>query len=403
MTSARLPSAKDVVLALGTGAVTTAVLLAAPALLGAGEAPAVGGGAWWATVAALWLQALALVVVVRFPRSVLVGTASAAAVLGLVAPTGIGNLADTAVVVAAVRVAAAVRLERLVVALPLAAVLVLIGQAADVAGSGELPVAPALGSGVLQSIAVVALPAAAALAVAARQEARQARSGELDAVRREREALVRAAVAGERTAMARELHDIAAHHLSSLALMSAAIERQIDTDPAAAKRGVRQVRTQSRAMLDDLRRLVGLLRDGAATETVTETLETVPGLVEVARAADRAVDLRLLEADADGVGPLAQLVAYRMVQEALANAAAHAPGAACIVELDGTDPAAYSVTVRNAPAPTSRPTAAGGFGLVGMRERADLVGGALSAGPDAHGGWTVRLRLPRERAMEETP
>ena len=154
-------------------------------------------------------------------------------------------------------------------------------------------------------------------------------------------------------------------------------------------------------MLDDLRRLVGLLRDGAASDPDTETLETVPDLVETARAADRPVELRMLDAGADGVGPLAQLVAYRMVQEALANAATHAPGAVCTVELDGRNRAAYSVTVRNEAAHAPRTTSTGGFGLIGMRERADLVGGGLSIGPDADGGWTVHLRLPRERVMEE--
>jgi signal transduction histidine kinase len=393
----------DLVLALGTGALTTAALIAAPALLAPSEAPTIGATAWWVTAAALWLQALVLVFASARPRGVLIAAAAVAAAVGLVAPAGIGNVADGAVIVAVIRAAAVVRTGTSAISLPVAALLVVIGQAADLVGSGQLPVAPAIGSGVLQSVVVVGLPAAAALAVTARRETQRARIGELAAMGREREALIRAAVAGERTAMARELHDIAAHHLSSMALMTAAIDRQIDVDPDAAKRGVRQVRAQSRAMLDDLRRLVGLLRDGATSGDAIETLDTVPELVATARAAGRSVELRRLDADVPGVGPLAQLVAHRMVQESLANAATHAPGSACVVELDGREEDRYLVVVHNEPARAPASTSVGGFGLVGMRERADLVGATLSAGADEDGGWTVRLALPRERALEVSP
>jgi signal transduction histidine kinase len=195
--------------------------------------------------------------------------------------------------------------------------------------------------------------------------------------------------------VARELHDIAAHHVSSIALMSAAIERQIDTDPALAKRQVRQVREQSRVLLDDLRRLVGLLRRDADAPDAIETLETIPTLVDTARATGRDVDLRVSGGGGD-IGPLAQLVAYRMVQEALANAGRHAPDAACTVELDGSASDLFVATVRNAPPASPAAPTREGFGLLGMRERAALVGGTLNAGADPDGGWTVRLTLPSE-------
>ncbi|RIX28609.1 sensor histidine kinase [Amnibacterium setariae] len=402
-TARRMPSVQDLLLALGAGAVATAALAASPVLLPPAEAPAPGGPAWWVLAAGLWLQTAALLLARVRPRTVLVAVAAVAALVGLVAPTGIGNLADFAVIVAAVRTAAAGRTGPQAPSLLAAAVLVAIGQAADTAGSGDLPLLPAIGSGLVQGLVVVGVPAAVTSAVTARRDARRARDAELAAGLREREALVRAAVAGERTAMARELHDIAAHHLSSMALMTAAIDRQIDTDPAAAKAGVRQVRTQSRAMLDDLRRLVGLLRDGADEPDRVETLATVRELVESARAAGRAIELRRLGTEPRDVGPLAQFVGHRMVQESLANAAVHAPGAAVTVDLDGREAGEYVVSVRNAAPGAPAPGSSGGFGLVGMRERAELVGGALEAGPDGDGGWAVRLVLPRDRTAEDVP
>ncbi|HEY0216014.1 MAG TPA: ATP-binding protein, partial [Cellulomonas sp.] len=134
------------------------------------------------------------------------------------------------------------------------------------------------------------------------------------------------------------------------------------------------------------------------------SLAGVPALVATAGAGGRAVVLprRSRAATAgvgDGVGPLAQLAGYRMVQESLANAARHAPGAGCTVELDDRDDAEVVLVVRNA-ATTQVPvrTPGGGTGLRGMRERAELVGADLRYGPTVHGGWEVRLALPREPA-----
>ncbi|WFR68759.1 histidine kinase [Curtobacterium flaccumfaciens] len=200
--------------------------------------------------------------------------------------------------------------------------------------------------------------------------------------------------------MARELHDIAAHHLSGIALMSAVVDRQIDTEPERAHEGVRQVREQSTAVLEDLRRLVGLLRDDAPAERAVETVAGIVDLVEGARARiDATLDVRPGDhVLADGIGPLTQLVAYRTVQEALANVALHAAGAACTVTVDDSDPDHLTVRVENgAPtAPSVGSTPAGGNGLRGMRERAKLVGARLQVGPTGPGGWAVQLETGRE-------
>nr|WP_253945306.1 histidine kinase [Nocardioides sp. zg-DK7169] len=206
--------------------------------------------------------------------------------------------------------------------------------------------------------------------------------------------------------MARELHDIAAHHLSGIAVMTAAIGTQIDSDPAGAKAAVAQVRQQSTAVLRDLRSLVGLLREddagaGGPDRVRPESLAGITALVEDLTTAGRDVGLTVLSGGhplGDGVGPLAQLAAYRMAQEALANAARHAPGARAEVVLDDRDPYGVLVTVRNERSPRSgSEQGRDGFGILGMRERAELTGAALVVGPTADGGWEVALRVPRDR------
>jgi signal transduction histidine kinase len=200
-------------------------------------------------------------------------------------------------------------------------------------------------------------------------------------------------------AMSRELHDIAAHHMSGIALMAAAMERQVDSDPGAAKLSARQVRAQSRAVLDDLRRLVGLLREEADATRPVESLDAVAALVENRRAAGAEIDLVVPAGDPEhglGVGPLAQLVVHRMVQESLANAAAHAPGARCGVEIGEPHDGRLVVTVRNGAPSGPDPGPGSGFGLLGMAERAQLVGADLTHGATPDGGWEVRLTLPVE-------
>src|SRR5690606_38689623 len=151
---------------------------------------------------------------------------------------------------------------------------------------------------------------------------------------REREALVQAALARERTVMARELHDIAAHHLSGIALMAGAGGRQVDPDPAAAKVGVEQLGSQATSVLADPRRLVGLMRTADHAPGAGTGVESVAGITCLVAQHPGQVELDVpSEPRVEGIGPLAQLAAYRTVQEALANATRHAPGAPCRVEV----------------------------------------------------------------------
>lgn len=408
MTATRSPRTVDALVAATCWLLACGVFFALPEI-DAGEPAALleepGTLAWWLTLLTLTVQAVALSRARTSPRASLLVVAGAPVLLAVAGPGPVYSLTGLTTVVTVFLVTLVLPARTLRVALPATALLVFGGEALNASSAGSDTLLVVLASAALQGFSVVGLPCIVALAVAARREARTAHRGEEQALVRERDALVQAAVADERTAMARELHDIAAHHMSGIAIMSAAIARQIDTDPEAAKRSVQQVREQSTAVLDDLRRLVGLLRqdDGAATRSV-ETLAALRDLVADRRTAGLHVELDVTQAPdrplGEGVGPLAQLVVFRMVQEALANAAMHAPGAACVVEADDRDAGALVVRVRNGaptqPAPHAAAGSSSGFGLLGMGERAALVGAHLTYGSTVDGGWEVRLTLPRD-------
>jgi len=207
----------------------------------------------------------------------------------------------------------------------------------------------------------------------------------------------RAAVAAERTRMARELHDVAAHHLTGLVVQAGAAERLVDVDPERAKQSLRTVRAQGRETLDALRSIVGILREtgeGGDGTTPVPGLADVPGLVDAARASGTDVVVTGAR-DLPTLAPLADVTAYRTVQEGLANARRHAPGERVTLELTVADDV-VGVVVENALPAGGAAAGRAGYGLVGMRERAALVGGGLEAGPTASGTWRVRLTVPTE-------
>ncbi|MGN8048499.1 sensor histidine kinase [Curtobacterium sp. 22159] len=426
----------DALVAVGSAVLAIGLLLGVPAADAADPStipsgapdPAVGSVPWTLLVVTLLVQSAVLLVARRAPRTVLLVVAALPVVLASVSVSTVFGLSALPVVVAVVLAALRVPLPRLWPAVAVAALLVATGSGIEWAGTSgafrsgaAFGLGASIGQGALQAVGAVGLPLVVTLIVRSRRELRAARRAEADArtaeadartaaadartaeaaaVAREQDARVDAAVSRERAAMARELHDIAAHHLSGIALMSAVVDRQIDTDPEQAHDGVRQVREQSTAVLEDLRRLVGLLRDDAPAERTVETVAGIVDLVEHARTRT-AVVLDVRPGDrplAEGIGPLTQLVAYRTVQEALANVALHAAGATCTVTVDDRHPDHLTVRVENgAPtAPSVGSTPSGGNGLRGMRERAELVGARLQVGPTRDGGWSVELVTGRE-------
>ncbi|MEV1084612.1 histidine kinase [Streptomyces sp. NPDC050211] len=199
-----------------------------------------------------------------------------------------------------------------------------------------------------------------------------------------------AVLARERAQLAREMHDVVSHQVSLIAVRAGAL--QVATKEADAKEAARTIRSLSVTTLDELRTMVTLLRasGGHATElTPQPTLADLRKLVE-----SSGTHAKLTGELPPAVGTPAQRAVYRTVQEALTNARKHAPGATARVELwqDGDD---VGVTVTNSP-PTRPSLSLPGSqqGLVGLRERAEILHGTLEADPTVEGGYRVRLRIP---------
>jgi len=213
------------------------------------------------------------------------------------------------------------------------------------------------------------------------------------------------AVRRERTRMARELHDIAAHHLSGMVVQAAMVERLVDRDPDQARRITGRVREQGRETLRDLRMVVGALRDPGTTAPDPQDEAPVPGLAALDRlvATTRELGTRVTverRGELPELPPIADVTGHRVVQEALANAREHAPGAGVRIVLEHVADELRIEIVDDGPAGAGvapdRPAGPGrdrGFGLVGMRERAQLVGARFEAGPTGAGGWRVFLAL----------
>ncbi len=208
-----------------------------------------------------------------------------------------------------------------------------------------------------------------------------------------RERLAVQAVHLERRRIAAELHDLVGHSLGVLLLHVTGARRRIRDDPAGATEALLRAEAIGRAGLAEIRRSVAALRDEAGTALAPSlTAADVPDLVARTRAAGCPVELEVTGEPA-GVEPITGLAVYRVVQESLANAVRHAPGArvGVAVRVSAGD---VEVVVRDAGGGGGPPSPAG-VGLTGMRERVEALGGTFAAGPRPGGGWQVRALLPR--------
>jgi signal transduction histidine kinase len=242
--------------------------------------------------------------------------------------------------------------------------------------------------------------AVAADAFGGRHRARAALAGAAE--RAEAEA-ARRAVLEERAKIAREMHDVVAHHLSLIAVRAEAAPYRLDRLAGDARTEFGELGGTAREALAEMRRLLGVLRTGQAAEQAPQPcLGDLPGLVEAARDAGLAVEFSRrgpLEPLSAAVG----VCAYRVVQESLSNAGRHAPGSAISVTVD-VEPPVVRLKVSNGPPAAARngaaartPAADGhrhGHGLAGMRERVTLLDGTFAAGPAPGGGFEVTAELP---------
>jgi len=224
-----------------------------------------------------------------------------------------------------------------------------------------------------------------------------------DRAEAERLTAAQRAVARERIRIAREMHDVVAHGMSVITVQASAAQAIVHSDPDAAAESLAQIETVGRESLNEMRRMLGVLRSG---DDESSTFEPQPGLREmrslVNHCTDAGVPTELTVTGSErelsaGVG----LAAYRLVQEALTNVLKHAgTSARADVRLDYTDDALQIEVVDDGRgAVSSLDSTGGGNGLIGMRERVDVYGGEFSAQPSPGGGYRVRAALPIETAL----
>jgi signal transduction histidine kinase len=225
---------------------------------------------------------------------------------------------------------------------------------------------------------------------------------------REQRQQARSSLLEERARIARELHDVVAHHMSVIAVRAETAPFRIPGLPEAVKDDMAETSAIARAALTEMRRLLGVLRgaDTSADRAPQPGMDRLEGLVAAVHGAGLAVDLRV-----DGAQrPLpsgVELSAYRIMQEALSNTLRHAPGARATVEVR-YEPSRLWLRVHNGPPPVRGerpPPAPPGQGIIGMRERATMLGGTLEAGPTPEGGYMIEAVLPldADRRRGEPP
>jgi len=255
--------------------------------------------------------------------------------------------------------------------------------------------------------AFVALALAGAWVLGDRARVQRALAAELAEraarLERERAAEARRAVAEERTRIARELHDVVAHHVSMMVVQAEAGPVAVERDPARAAGAFEAIAATGRQALVEMRRLLGVLRgagEPAPSLAPQPGLAQVPSLVEQVGRAGLKVELVVEGAEA-ALPPGIDLSAYRIVQESLTNAVKHGgPGRAVVLVRYGDHDLELRVWDEGRPEdgngspPQGRPRTEPGRGLLGMRERVRLFGGELRAGPEPDGSFTVTARIP---------
>lgn len=287
-----------------------------------------------------------------------------------------------------------------------AGLVVLAGMATGAAVGGERRLSTATPANALALFAwLVIFPLVAGLWIRARRDTLAALRDRAERLEREQEARADRARAEERARIAREMHDVVAHRVSLMVVHAGALEVTA-TEPATIEAAA-LIRSTGRAALGDLREVLGVLRQPSPPTGDREPaptgmpppagLNAIDELVRESREAGLQVDRQ----DAGTPRPVPAGVArtaYRVVQEGLTNVRKHAPDAEVTVRLCHL-PGGVEVSVRNGPSARRDPALPGaGLGLVGLRERVELIGGRLAAGPGPDGGFLLRALIPVEEA-----
>ena len=204
----------------------------------------------------------------------------------------------------------------------------------------------------------------------------------------------------ERARIAREMHDVLGHRLSLLSLQAGALEVTTDEDAPAAE-AARTVRTTAKQSLDDLRQVIGVLRENPTSDPAPTaapppqpTLADIPELISGARQAGLAVNATIMLDQAVAAPPQVATGAYRILQEALTNVLRHSPGVPADVTVRGGPGVGLAIQVVNPLHPQPPPSPGSGTGLTGVHERAILLGGRMGAGPTDQRVFVLQVWLP---------
>ncbi|WP_017601628.1 sensor histidine kinase [Nocardiopsis lucentensis] len=410
---------RDVALAVALTAVSIGLVGFLLASLEYLEGVVVPTGTWISLAAVLVAQSLTVCARRRHPVACLLGATVFQVTMVALLPAEVG-LQGPALFVAAYTCGTRLRPGRLAAVVVAATLLhwaagsLVIGRLAPeitLPLISESPLTASLGL-LLAGLPVFVIPALVGAYVGTRRryvDLLRIRADEEARAQRER---LEAAIRAERAGMARELHDIAAHHLSGMVVQAGAAERLVGRDDEAARKAMAWVRAQGKETLASLRLVVGALRDpdeesGGLHHRGEPGARgaPVPGLAAldrlVAAERDLGADIDLVrEGEAHDLPPIADVTAYRVVQESLSNARDHAAGARVRL-LVRHESGRVVLDIENG-AGGARATAREhrGLGVLGMRERAQVVGAALEVGPTGPGGWRVRWEIPVERRGE---
>lgn len=263
--------------------------------------------------------------------------------------------------------------------------------------AGRPGIVPTLGH-----VTLVAVPLLAAETLRTRRSYVALLRERLALAERTREHEAQRRVEHERLRIARDLHDIVAHTLTTINVQAAVAGHLLDSEPRHARSALQLIEDASRDAIAELRAILGVLRDREqpdAPRAPTPGVEDVSEIVARARGTGLEVELQVSGARPDRLSDAASLAAYRIVQESLTNARRHAPGSPVQVQVSFRSAALIVVVENSAGAAPNGQGAAAGVGIVGMTERAAAVGGTLQAAPTPS-GFRVDATLPY--ALEAT-
>jgi signal transduction histidine kinase len=253
--------------------------------------------------------------------------------------------------------------------------------------------------GTPQAVFLIAVPVLLGVLVRVR------RSGARQLEEQERRHSGERALLEERQRIARELHDVVAHHMSVIAIQAEAAPYKTADPPAELVESFGEIRASALAGLGELRRVLGVLRTGVPGTAPQPGLGDLEALLDSARSGGVSVTVTS-SGEPVALPEGVDLSAYRIVQEALSNAMRHAPGSQVRVEVayrgDGLAIEVRNDAVASVLVGSGTRDAGGGHGLVGMRERAAMLGGSLDAGPTEDGGFLVSAVLPVSSPAEES-